>query len=152
MSHSEVFSDGVRIGGHAYGYAPFTVRLPVRPRQLVEVRVENLPQSSRWYPGAGIIRPVVLRTDVAYRPEEVFVRTERIEDGRAHVRVTTPQGERSFVVENPKLWTPETPYLYTLEPEGVRYGIRTVSWQDGERTREFTLTTLRPERLPEPGQ
>lgn len=28
----------------------------------------------------------------------------------------------------------------------------TVSWQDGERTREFTLTTLRPERLPEPGQ
>ncbi|MBO7411047.1 MAG: prepilin-type N-terminal cleavage/methylation domain-containing protein [Ottowia sp.] len=27
----------------------------------------------------------------------------------------------------------------------------TVSWQDGERTREFTLTTLRPERLPEPG-
>lgn len=28
----------------------------------------------------------------------------------------------------------------------------TVSWQDGERAREFTLTTLRPERLPEPGQ
>ena len=25
----------------------------------------------------------------------------------------------------------------------------TVSWQDGERVREFTLTTLRPERLPE---
>ena len=131
MSHSEVFSDGVLIGGHSYGYAPFTVRLPVRPRQLVEVRVENLPQSSRWYPGAGIIRPVVLRTDVVCRPEEVFVRTERIEGGRAYVRVTTPRGERSFAVENPKLWTPETPHLYTLEPEGVRYGIRTVSWQDG---------------------
>ena len=28
----------------------------------------------------------------------------------------------------------------------------TVSWLDGERAREFTLTTLRPERLPEPGQ
>ena len=28
----------------------------------------------------------------------------------------------------------------------------TVSWQDGERTREFALTTLRPERLPEPGR
>ena len=26
-----------------------------------------------------------------------------------------------------------------------------VHWQDGERTREFALTTLRPERLPEPG-
>ena len=28
----------------------------------------------------------------------------------------------------------------------------TVSWLDGERTREFALTTLRPERLPEPGR
>ena len=28
----------------------------------------------------------------------------------------------------------------------------TVSWLDGENAREFTLTTLRPERLPEPGQ
>ncbi len=28
----------------------------------------------------------------------------------------------------------------------------TVYWQDGERTREFALTTLRPERLPEPGR
>lgn len=28
----------------------------------------------------------------------------------------------------------------------------TVSWSDGERVREFALTSLRPERLPEPGQ
>lgn len=26
-----------------------------------------------------------------------------------------------------------------------------VQWQDGEATREFTLSSLRPERLPEPG-
>ncbi|MDO5086172.1 MAG: prepilin-type N-terminal cleavage/methylation domain-containing protein [Comamonadaceae bacterium] len=26
-----------------------------------------------------------------------------------------------------------------------------VQWQDGERTRQFALTTLRPERLPQPG-
>jgi len=139
MANAEVFSDGARIGGWKFGYAPFTVKLPVRRRQLVEVRAENLPLSSRWYPGAGIIRPVVLRIDPTCRPEEVFVRTERLADGKAYLRVTSPLGDRSFTVDAPKLWTPETPHLYTLEPEGIRYGIRTVGWTNGV----FTLNGAR---------
>ena len=131
MSNPTVFSDGVKIGGCESGYAPFVVKLPVKRKQLITVRLENKPLSSRWYPGAGLYRPVWLRADPKFRNEDVFVWTERIENGKAYMRVRGPDGERGFVVENPKLWTPETPHLYTLEPEGVRYGIRTVSWTDG---------------------
>ena len=59
MASPEVFLDGERIGGWKYGYSPFKVELP-RPG-VVTVKAKNLPQSSRWYPGAGIYRPVRLR-------------------------------------------------------------------------------------------
>ena len=131
MSNPVVYSDGEKIGGCESGYVPFVVKLPVKRRQLITVRLKNMPLSSRWYPGAGLYRPVWLRVDPKFRNEDVFVWTERIESGKAYMRVRGPDGERGFVVENPKLWTPETPHLYTLEPEGVRYGIRTVSWTDG---------------------
>lgn len=131
MSQPEVFSDGKKIGEAKWGYAPFLVQLPVKPVQTVTVKLSNLPSSSRWYPGAGIYRPVTLRVNPKFRVEDVFVWTERIEGGKAYMRVRSPGGERSFTIDNPKLWTPETPHLYTLEPEGIRYGVRTVSWTDG---------------------
>lgn len=131
MSQPEVFSDGEKIGEAKWGYAPFSVTLPVKAVQTVVVKLSNLPCSSRWYPGAGIYRPVTLRVNPKFKVEDVFVWTERIEPGKAHMRVRTPKGERSFTIDNPKLWSPETPHLYTLEPEGIRYGVRTVSWTDG---------------------
>ena len=132
MANSEVFADGTKIGERKNGYAPFTVKLPAGKRQTgILVHIKNEPQSSRWYPGAGIIRPVTLRLDPKYRVEDVFVRTEKLENGKAYMRVTGPGGERTFTVGNPHFWTPEDPYLYTLEPEGIRYGIRTVEWKDG---------------------
>ncbi len=130
MSNPEVFVDGKKKGEHKYGYSPFVVPLPNRSCE-VKVHLTCLPQSSRWYPGGGLIRPVTLRLDPTNRLEDVFIRTERLANGKAYMRVTTPKGERTFVVENPKLWTPETPHLYTLEPEGIRYGIRTIGWTNG---------------------
>ena len=132
MANAEVFADGEKVGERRNGYAPFVVPLPTgRTNVQVEVRLTTVRESSRWYPGAGLIRPVTLRIDPKSRIEDVFVRTERIADGQAHLRVTTPAGERTFTVDDPKLWTPETPHLYTLEPEGIRYGIRTLEWTNG---------------------
>ena len=131
MSNPTVYSDGEKIGGSESGYVPFVVKIPVKRKQLITVHLKNMPLSSRWYPGAGLYRPVWLRIDPRSRNEDVFVWTERIENGKAYMCVRGADGERGFVVENPKLWTPETPHLYTLEPEGIRYGIRTVSWTDG---------------------
>ena len=131
MANAEVFANGKPCGGWGYGYTPFVVRLPKAREVDVLVHLMNLPQSARWYPGAGLYRKVTLRLDPQYRVEDVFVRTERIEGGKAYMRVSGPDGDREFVVENPRLWTPEDPYLYTLQPEGIRYGIRTVEWKDG---------------------
>ena len=131
MANPVVYADGEKVGEWRNGYTPFAVRLPAKRSMTIAVRIENHPASSRWYPGSGIYRPVALRVNCRHRPEDVFVRTERIEDGKAFMRVSSPDGERAFTVDNPKLWTPETPYLYTLEPEGIRYGIRTITWTNG---------------------
>ena len=62
MSEPQVFLDGVKIGEWKYGYTPFEVPLPAGTRGRHELRVKlvNLPESSRWYPGAGLYRPVWL--------------------------------------------------------------------------------------------
>ena len=74
MSEAEVYTDGVRIGGWKNGYNTFKVDLPRKRSQLVEVRLEVRPMSSRWYPGAGLIRPVYLVTNEADAEAAVLAR------------------------------------------------------------------------------
>ncbi|KAH8170205.1 glycosyl hydrolases family 2, TIM barrel domain-containing protein [Sarocladium implicatum] len=63
MSYASVWVNGVIIGGWPYGYASF--RLDLTPylksgdNQLA-IRLEQEPDSSRWYPGAGLYRNVWL--------------------------------------------------------------------------------------------
>jgi len=67
MSRAEIYLDGEKIGEWPYGYNSFVVPLPSghlaaspsRPIQL-SIRLENMPESSRWYPGAGLYRNVYL--------------------------------------------------------------------------------------------
>ena len=131
MANPVVYADGEKVGEWKFGYAPFTVKLPLKRAMTIAVRLENPIASSRWYPGSGLYRPVSLRVNCRHRAEDVFVWTERVVGGKAFMRVRSPDGERAFTIENPKLWTPETPYLYTLEPEGIRYGVRTIAWTNG---------------------
>lgn len=61
MSNARVYLNGVEIGRWPYGYNSFhfdvTPFLKERDN-LLAVRLENLPESSRWYPGAGLYRNV----------------------------------------------------------------------------------------------
>ncbi|MDR1672846.1 MAG: DUF4982 domain-containing protein [Bacteroidales bacterium] len=61
MSNARVYLNGHEVGYWAYGYNSFhfdiTPYLKDRDNVLA-VRLENYPQSSRWYPGAGIYRNV----------------------------------------------------------------------------------------------
>jgi len=97
MSDSKVYVDGRLVGGRPNGYVPFTVDISDvvsgaahGARHLVAVRLENAPKSSRWYPGAGLNRPVRLvvgpRTGLA--TWGTFVRTVALGDGVAKVAVT----------------------------------------------------------------
>ncbi|KAJ4347336.1 uncharacterized protein N0V89_011277 [Didymosphaeria variabile] len=63
MSYASVFLNGVLVGGWPYGYNSF--RLDLTPyakagENTFAIRLENKPNSSRWYPGAGLYRNVWL--------------------------------------------------------------------------------------------
>jgi beta-galactosidase len=64
MSYSTVWLNGKLVGGWPYGYASWQVNLApyVEPggRNELVIRLDNPPNSSRWYPGAGIYRNVWL--------------------------------------------------------------------------------------------
>ena len=65
MSEARVYVNGQEICFQPYGYTPFhcdvTAALNADGRDnVLAVRLENKPQSSRWYPGAGLYRNVHL--------------------------------------------------------------------------------------------
>ena len=63
MAEPTVSINGQKAGYWAYGYNTFRVDITkfVKPGEnLLEVDLQNLEESSRWYPGAGIYRPVTL--------------------------------------------------------------------------------------------
>lgn len=64
MSCPMVWLNGQFVGGWAYGYTSFQLDLTpyAKPgaENVVVVRLDPLPESSRWYPGAGLYRNVWL--------------------------------------------------------------------------------------------
>ena len=132
---SKVILNGKVVGGRPFGYASETIDVTdaLRPSgNVLEVEAENVPRSSRWYPGSGIFRDVTVRVCAAdhVKPNSLFVRTLEATEASARVAVSFDwRGGTSnftFAVENPRLWTPENPALYELElfGEKFRYGIR----------------------------
>ncbi|MDD4991838.1 MAG: beta-galactosidase GalB [Paludibacter sp.] len=66
MSQAKVYFNGDFVGEWPYGYSSFSFELTkyIKPGQknVLAVRLENKPESSRWYSGAGIYRNVRLLT------------------------------------------------------------------------------------------
>lgn len=64
MSEARVYVNGHEVCFWPYGYSPFhcdvTPYLNKSGSNVLAVRLENLPFSSRWYPGAGLYRNVHL--------------------------------------------------------------------------------------------
>ncbi|PWF55419.1 beta-galactosidase GalB [Massilia glaciei] len=64
MSHATVWLNGQQVGGWPYGYTSFRVDLTAQLKpgaaNVLAIRVDNPPDSSRWYPGGGIYRNVWL--------------------------------------------------------------------------------------------
>jgi beta-galactosidase len=64
MSYSTVWLNGQLVGGWPYGYASWRVDLTpyIKPggENELAIRLDNPPDSSRWYPGGGIYRNVWL--------------------------------------------------------------------------------------------
>lgn len=181
MAEPVVYVNGKRVVSWAYGYAPFKVDITQYIKKgdnRVDVSLHNVDESSRWYPGAGLYRPVTLivTNKTHLDPWKTVVKTQRItkvgttkavmffnvalagasKDFKGSLELSlidNTTGEKKdmhdlridgksfkggFRVDNPKLWSPETPNLYTLkialvDNDGkdldnlsMRFGIRTI--------------------------
>ena len=182
MSEARVFVNGKEACFWPYGYNSFYCDVTGLVNEdgknnVLAVRLENRPQSSRWYPGAGLYRNVhVVTTEKIHVPvwgtqittpfvkdeyASVCLHTTILNAGKTELTVTTDivdaDGQvvstktnkgyinhdqpftQNFIVEQPKLWSPETPVLYKavskiyagdtlLETYTTRFGIRTIEY------------------------
>ncbi len=169
MSEPTVCINGQKAGYWAYGYNAFRVDITpfMKPGEnQLDVDLLNIEESSRWYPGAGLYRPVklVMTGKICLDEWGTFIRTLSADQNSAHVAVSsqiqpatiTPdlrimvdimdaQGktvgqaesqlsvsgaaELDFNIMRPKLWSPESPYLYQ---------VRTRLYDDGKLLDEIT--------------
>ena len=93
MSEPTVYVNGQLAGKWAYGYNAFRVDITPMMRKgenKVEVELNNVEESSRWYPGGGIYRPVKLITTgkVDIDDWSIFAHTTKLEKKMATVEVT----------------------------------------------------------------
>ena len=82
MSEPHVWVDGKEVGFWAFGYNVFNLQIPATPGQhSLAVHLQNREESSRWYPGAGIYRPVhlVLHKGLYLKTFETFARTTALD-------------------------------------------------------------------------
>ena len=92
MAEPTVSINGRKAGYWAYGYNAF--RIDATPyltsgNNQLEVSLNNLEESSRWYPGAGIYRPVklVLTGDARFETWRTFAHTTKLTKDTAYVDV-----------------------------------------------------------------
>ncbi len=96
MSDARVYVNGKQVAYWPYGYNSFhcDVTEAVRPdgkNNVLSVRLENQPQSSRWYPGAGLYRNVhVVTTEKVHVPVwGTYITTPHVAADFASVRLQT---------------------------------------------------------------
>ena len=96
MSEPIVRIDGKEAGRWAYGYNAFRVDLTPfidnnNVHHTLEVELTNVEESSRWYPGAGLYRPVKLITSgrVAFDTWGTWIRTTKLDGDTAIVAIDT---------------------------------------------------------------
>ncbi len=95
MSNAKVFVNGKEVGVWPYGYNSFhfdiSKYLNPGAENTLAVRLENMPEASRWYPGAGLYRNVhLVVTNKAHIPVwGTYVTTPVVEQGFAKVAVKT---------------------------------------------------------------
>ncbi|HTY88267.1 MAG TPA: beta-galactosidase GalB [Candidatus Acidoferrum sp.] len=93
MAYATVWVNGRFVGGWPYGYASWqldlTPYLKFGADNLIAIRLDNPPDSSRWYPGGGIYRNVwlVKTAPVHVAQWGTYVTTPEISPKQAAVKI-----------------------------------------------------------------
>ena len=125
MSHAQVYLNGQEVGYWPYGYNSFyfdiTSYLHVGQPNILAVRLENQPESSRWYPGAGLYRNVhLIVTEAAHIPVwGTYVTTPEVSREAAKVsfrtQVALPKGaDKAKYILKTRLLNPNGQQLIEL--------------------------------------
>jgi len=94
MSHSKVYVNGSYVGEWPYGYSSFAFDIAgfIHPGEnVLVVTVDNKPDASRWYPGAGIYRNVrlVIMEAIHVAHWGTYITTPFVSPAEAVVRIQT---------------------------------------------------------------
>lgn len=96
MANSQVWVNGRKVGEWPYGYNSFHFDITDylnkdNTPNVLAVRLENRPEQSRWYPGAGIYRNVhVITTNEVHIPVwGTYVTTPVVNDDFAKINIRT---------------------------------------------------------------
>ncbi|WP_024993677.1 beta-galactosidase GalB [Phocaeicola paurosaccharolyticus] len=95
MSHAKVYVNGSEAGYWPYGYNSFvidaTAFIKGSKGNKLAVRLENEPESSRWYPGAGLYRNVhLIVTEDSHVPVwGTQLITDKVDENIARVNLKT---------------------------------------------------------------
>ena len=198
MAEPVVTVNGQVAGGWKYGYNAFRIDITpylrtetvtinpfcnmVEDQAIADITVslQNLEESSRWYPGAGLYRPVKIVVTGEWGSKariddwSVFARTLSASNEKAVVRLSAkavdatggmnmmfvlrkPDGmfiasavatidengdaTADLEVTNPQLWSPERPFLYTvnanlsgMDGDGLLHIFDSYAFKTGIRT------------------
>ncbi len=101
MSYATVWLNGRFVGGWPYGYSSF--RLELTPymkyggENVLAIRLDNPPKSSRWYPGSGIYRNVWLEKTSPIHSSlwGTYISTPEVSKDSATVNVKTTVDNQS---------------------------------------------------------
>lgn len=145
MSRARLYVNGKEAGYWPYGYNSFhfdiTDLLRKGEKNTIAVRLENLPESSRWYPGAGLYRNVhLIVTDEAHIPVwGTYITTPQVSEEWAEVKVATE-------IELPKGVDQHSYSLKTtlLDADGNKVGEKTeridnLEYTDSTMTQSFIV-------------
>ena len=136
MSEPKVYLNGQLAGQWAYGYNTFRIDLTPYMKagdNLLEVDLQNLEESSRWYPGAGLYRPVTLITTQKAHIDDwsIYFRTISIEQGKTVVEadMRVANADKSMIAK-----------MMLISPNGEKVGGQDIRIEnDGKVYGKFTI-------------
>jgi beta-galactosidase len=131
MSYANVWLNGQYVGGWPYGYASWRVDLTPYVKfggeNVIVMRLDNPPNSSRWYPGGGIYRNVWLtKTDpvhVGHWGTFITMRDVSSVCATIDLEVTIDNDSEADVTVR------TTTHVYALDADGNRTGDAVASFE-----------------------